>query len=77
MCVLVAGSCESVCVCVYFQLAVLGACQCRGAGETDPCGCAYAAANLTREVCKLKEEVSESDYVTFPTCLRAASAELL
>ena len=43
---------------VCLQLAVLGACQCRGASDTDPCGCAYAATNLTREVYRLREEVS-------------------
>ena len=52
------GSAESCCM--YLQLAVLGACQCRGAGETDPCGCAYAATNLTREVYKLREEVGKT-----------------
>ncbi|XP_076469765.1 coiled-coil domain-containing protein 125-like isoform X2 [Babylonia areolata] len=38
------------------ELAVLGACRCRGANDTEPCGCAYAAANLMREVYKLREE---------------------
>ncbi|KAL8601250.1 hypothetical protein ACOMHN_003194 [Nucella lapillus] len=41
---------------LQFELAVLGACRCRGANNTEPCGCAYAAANLMREVYKLREE---------------------
>ncbi|XP_035826989.1 coiled-coil domain-containing protein 125 [Aplysia californica] len=38
------------------ELAVLGACKCR-VSNPDPCGCAHAAANLRKEVSKLKEEV--------------------
>ncbi|XP_064630609.1 coiled-coil domain-containing protein 125-like isoform X5 [Lineus longissimus] len=38
------------------ELAVLGACNCRGSNP-DPCGCAYAAANLRKENIKLREEI--------------------
>ena len=38
------------------QLAVLGACRCRGSSP-EPCRCAHAAANMRREIVKLKQEV--------------------
>ncbi|XP_013087128.2 coiled-coil domain-containing protein 125-like isoform X2 [Biomphalaria glabrata] len=38
------------------ELAVLGACKCR-VTSPDPCGCAHAAANLRKEVSKLKDEL--------------------
>ena len=38
------------------QLAVLGACRCR-VSSPDPCTCAHAAANLKKEIVKMKEEV--------------------
>ncbi|XP_046554234.1 coiled-coil domain-containing protein 125-like isoform X2 [Haliotis rubra] len=38
------------------ELAVLGACQCRGT-KTEPCGCAHAAANLRRDTLRLREEI--------------------
>ncbi|KAH9509061.1 hypothetical protein Btru_048923 [Bulinus truncatus] len=38
------------------ELAVLGACRCR-VTNPDPCGCAHAAANLRKEVSKLKDEL--------------------
>ncbi|XP_070212518.1 coiled-coil domain-containing protein 125-like isoform X2 [Littorina saxatilis] len=41
------------------ELAVLGACRCRGANGMEPCGCAYAAANLTREIIRLREEAKQ------------------
>ncbi|GFR66042.1 coiled-coil domain-containing protein 125 [Elysia marginata] len=37
------------------ELAVLGACKCRQSNP-EPCGCAHAAANLRKEVAKLREE---------------------
>ncbi|RUS83095.1 hypothetical protein EGW08_009127 [Elysia chlorotica] len=37
------------------ELAVLGACKCR-LSSPEPCGCAHAAANLRKEVAKLREE---------------------
>ncbi|CAG5125975.1 unnamed protein product [Candidula unifasciata] len=36
------------------ELAVLGACKCR-VSSPEPCGCAHAAANLRKEVAKLRE----------------------
>ncbi|XP_059155418.1 coiled-coil domain-containing protein 125-like isoform X2 [Physella acuta] len=38
------------------ELAVLGACKCR-VSTPEPCGCAHAAANLRKEVAKLREEL--------------------
>ncbi|XP_069140179.1 coiled-coil domain-containing protein 125-like isoform X2 [Argopecten irradians] len=37
------------------ELAVLGACKCRG-NEPEPCGCAMAAAHLRREIIKSNEK---------------------
>ncbi|GFO36265.1 coiled-coil domain-containing protein 125 [Plakobranchus ocellatus] len=37
------------------ELAVLGACKCR-LSSPEPCGCAHAAANLRKEVAKLRDE---------------------
>ncbi|XP_074641952.1 coiled-coil domain-containing protein 125-like isoform X2 [Tubulanus polymorphus] len=37
-------------------LAVLGACNCRQTNP-EPCGCAYAAANLRKETIKLREDI--------------------
>ncbi|CAL1542153.1 unnamed protein product [Lymnaea stagnalis] len=38
------------------ELAVLGACKCR-VSSPEPCGCAHAAANLRKEVAKLRDEL--------------------
>ncbi|PVD31120.1 hypothetical protein C0Q70_10398 [Pomacea canaliculata] len=40
------------------ELAVLGVCRCHGARH-EPCHCAYAAANLMREVCRLRDEARQ------------------
>ena len=39
-----------------FQLATLGACQCRGKKQ-EPCACARAAVDAKRDIAKLKHEV--------------------
>ncbi|XP_013420503.1 coiled-coil domain-containing protein 125 isoform X3 [Lingula anatina] len=38
------------------ELSILGACHCR-VSNPEPCGCAHAAANLNKELVRLKEEV--------------------
>ncbi|KAJ8316832.1 hypothetical protein KUTeg_004736 [Tegillarca granosa] len=45
------------------ELAVLGACKCR-IKNPEPCGCAHAAANMRREMIKMKHE----SYVGEPCC---------
>lgn len=50
------------------QLAILGACMCRG-HRTEPCGCAYSAANLHRELLKIKEDVQYYFYYSL-ACLQ-------
>ncbi|XP_064601235.1 uncharacterized protein LOC135467391 [Liolophura sinensis] len=45
------------------ELAVLGACVCRGR-RPEPCGCALAAANMRKEIVKLREEIDLSKQRT-------------
>ncbi|XP_045188498.2 coiled-coil domain-containing protein 125-like isoform X2 [Mercenaria mercenaria] len=47
---------ENYCSFSSTELAVLGACRCR-ISSPEPCGCAHAAANLKKEIVKMKEEL--------------------
>lgn len=47
---------ENYCTFSSTELAVLGACRCR-ISSPDPCGCALAAANLKKNIIKLKDEL--------------------
>ncbi|XP_060600683.1 coiled-coil domain-containing protein 125-like, partial [Ruditapes philippinarum] len=47
---------ENYCSFSTTELAVLGACRCR-ISTPDPCTCAHAAANLKKEIVKMKEEL--------------------
>ncbi|KAL3863813.1 hypothetical protein ACJMK2_005543 [Sinanodonta woodiana] len=50
------SSSENYCTFSSTELAILGACRCR-VREPDPCGCAHAAANLKKEITRLKDEI--------------------
>ncbi|XP_014777431.1 coiled-coil domain-containing protein 125 isoform X1 [Octopus bimaculoides] len=45
------------------EMAVLGACICRGQ-KSEPCACAYSAANMHREVLRLQQELELSQQQT-------------
>lgn len=64
------------------ELAILGACMCRG-HRTEPCGCAYSAANLHRELLKIKEDMDlnrqlrQEAYLTMDAYRYAFEEQLL
>ncbi|KAL4231901.1 hypothetical protein ACF0H5_009477 [Mactra antiquata] len=47
---------ENYCSFSSTELAILGACRCR-ISNPEPCGCAHAAANLKKDIVKLKQEI--------------------
>ncbi|XP_050396238.1 coiled-coil domain-containing protein 125 isoform X2 [Patella vulgata] len=63
------------------ELAVLGACRCRGTNP-EPCGCAHAAASLRRDIIKLKEEIdlqkqrTEETYLTVDAYRKAFEEQI-
>ncbi|ESO89809.1 hypothetical protein LOTGIDRAFT_124546, partial [Lottia gigantea] len=63
------------------ELAVLGACRCRGS-DPQPCGCAHAAASLKRDIIKLREEIdlqkqrTEETYLTVDAYRKAFEEQL-